>query len=213
MYLPGHFEETRIDILHQLIRERPLATMVTLGSTGLNANHIPFELGPEPAPMGTLRGHVARANPVWHDFTPEIDTLVIFHGPSTYVSPSWYPTKQTTGEVVPTYNYTAVHVYGRPKIIDDPQWLRGLVSRLTERFETARSDPWKVTDAPNAFIEKQLRAIVGIEMTISQLQGKWKASQNRPEGDREGVVNGLSELSDADSLAMAKLVRERSGQK
>jgi len=184
--------------------------MVTLGSTGLNANHLPFELAPEPAPLGTLCGHVARANPVWRDFSPEIDTLVIFHGPSTYVSPSWYRTKQTTGEVVPTYNYTAVHAYGRLKIIDDPEWLRGLVNRLTERFEAARSDPWKVTDAPKAFIEKQLQAIVGIEITISQLLGKWKASQNRPVADREGVVKGLSESNDADSLALAELVRERS---
>ena len=213
MYLPGHFAETRVEVLHRVIRQRPLATMVTLESTGLNANHIPFELAPEPAPLGTLFGHVARANPVWHDFSHEIDTLVIFHGPSTYVSPSFYPTKQTTGEVVPTFNYVVVHAYGRLRIIDDPVWLRRLVSRLTERFEAARSDPWKVTDAPDAFIEKQLHAIVGIEMTISKLLGKWKASQNRPEVDREGVVKGLSELGDANSLAMAALVRERRGQK
>ena len=211
MYLPGHFEEIRIEILHRLIGERPLATMVTLGSDGLNANHIPIELAPQPAPLGTLRGHVARANPVWRDFSSAIDTLVIFHGPSTYVSPSWYPTKKTTGEVVPTYNYAVVHAYGRLNIIDDPEWLRGLVSRLTERFEGARSDPWKVTDAPPGFIEKQLHAIVGIEITISKLHGKWKASQNRPAADRAGVVNGLSEFSDADSLAMTELVRERSG--
>lgn len=210
MYLPGHFAETRVEILHQLICERPFATMVTLGSTGLNANHIPFELAPEPAPLGTLCGHVARANPVWRDFSAEIDTLIIFAGPSTYVSPSWYPTKQTTGEVVPTYNYVVVHAYGRLQIIDDPVWLGGLVSRLTERFESARSDPWKVTDAPDAFIEKQLHAIVGIEMTISKLLGKWKASQNRPAADREGVVKGLSESNDADSLALAQWVRERS---
>jgi len=211
MYLPEYFEETRIDILHRLICQRPLATMVTLGSAGLNANHIPIELAPQPEPLGTLRGHVARANPVWRDFSSEIDTLVIFHGPSTYVSPSWYPTKKTTGEVVPTYNYAVVHACGRLKIVDDPEWLRGLVSRLTERFEGGRSDPWKVTDAPQAFIEKQLRAIVGIEITIAKLHGKWKASQNRPAADRAGVVAGLSELGDADSLAMTELVRERSG--
>jgi len=209
MYLPGHFEETRIDILHQLIRERSLATLVTLGSNGLNANHIPFELAPEPGPLGTLRGHVAWANPLWHDFSKDIDALVIFHGPQAYVSPSWYPTRQATGEVVPTYNYIVVHAYGRLQIIDDPRWLRSLVSRLTERFEAARAEPWHVTDAPDGFIENQLRAIVGLEIAISKLLGKWKASQNRPEADREGVVKGLSESNDADSLALAELVRER----
>lgn len=210
MYLPGHFEESRIDILHQLIRERPLATIVTLGSTGLNANHIPFELSAAPAPLGTLRGHVARANPLWRDFSENIDALIIFHGPQAYVSPSWYPTKQATGEVVPTYNYIVVHAYGRLQIIDDPRWLRGLVTRLTDRFEAARAQPWHVTDAPDRFIENQLRAIVGIEIVISKLLGKWKASQNRPVVDREGVVKGLSESNDADSLALAELVRERS---
>jgi transcriptional regulator len=210
MYLPGHFEETRIDILHQLIRGRPLATIVTLGSAELNANHIPFELSAEPAPLGTLRGHVARANPLWRDFSKNIDALIIFHGPQAYVSPSWYPTKQATGEVVPTYNYIVVHAYGRLQIIDDPRWLRGLVSRLTKCFEAARAEPWHVTDAPDGFIENQLRAIVGLEIVISKLLGKWKASQNRPVADREGVVKGLSESNDADSLAMAQLVRERS---
>ena len=209
MYLPGHFEESRIDILHQLIRERPLATIVTLGSAGLNANHIPFELSAEPAPLGTLRGHVARANPLWRDFSENIDALIIFHGPRAYVSPSWYPTKQATGEVVPTYNYIVVHAYGRLQIIDDPRWLRGLVTRLTEGFEAARAQPWHVTDAPDGFIENQLGAIVGIEIVISKLFGKWKASQNRPVVDREGVVKGLSESNDADSLALAELVRER----
>jgi len=209
MYLPGHFEETRIDTLHQLIRARPLATIVTLGSAGLNANHIPFELSAEPAPLGTLRGHVARANPLWRDFSENIDALIIFHGPQAYVSPSWYPTKQATGEVVPTYNYIVVHAYGRLEIIDDPRWLGGLVTRLTERFEAARAEPWHVTDAPDGFIENQLRGIVGIEIVISKLLGKWKASQNRPVVDREGVVKGLSGSNDADSLALAELVRER----
>ena len=210
MYLPEHFEETRVEVLHQLIRARPLAAIVTLGSAGLSANHIPFELSAEPAPLGSLRGHVARANPLWRDFSNDVDALIIFHGPQAYVSPSWYPTKQATGEVVPTYNYTVVHAYGRVQIVDDPRWLRGLVSRLTERLEAARAEPWHVTDAPDEFIEKQLRAIVGIEIVISKLLGKWKASQNRPVVDREGVVKGLSESNDADSLALAELVRERS---
>lgn len=128
MYLPSHFEETRIDVMHQLIRERPLATLVTLGADGLSANHIPFELDSAPAPLGALRCHVARANPVWRDFSAATEALVIFHGPQVYISPSWYETKKRSGEVVPTYNYAVVHAYGRLNVIDDRDWLRGLVT-------------------------------------------------------------------------------------
>lgn len=210
MYVPAHFSEQRIELLQQLIRDRPLGILVTLDSAGLNANHLPFELVAEPLPLGTLRGHVARANPVWRDFSKQTEALVIFQGPSAYVSPSWYPTKNTSGEVVPTYNYAVVHAYGPLRIVDDRAWLRGLVGRLTDRFEAPRPDRWHVTDAPDEFIAKQLGAIVGIEIPITKLLGKWKASQNRPEIDRAGVVKGLSELDDADSAAMAALVRERS---
>lgn len=184
MYLPSHFEETRIDVLHQVIRHRPLATLVTLGADGLSANHIPFELDSAPAPLGTLRCHVARANPVWRDYSLDTEALVIFHGPQVYISPSWYETKNQSGEVVPTYNYAVVHAYGSLKIVDDRDWLRGLVTRLTERFESASAAPWRVSDAPAPFIDKQLTAIVGIEIAITKLTGKWKASQNRPAQDR-----------------------------
>ena len=209
MYLPAHFNEQRIEVLQQLIRARPLGTLITLGSAGIEANHIPFELAPEPGPSGTLRGHVARANPVWRDFSKSIEALVIFQGPQVYVSPSWYPTKQNTGEVVPTYNYVVVHAYGPLRIVDDVAWLRGLVTRLTERFEAPQAQPWRVSDAPESFIEKQLQAIVGIEITVTRLFGKWKVSQNRSGIDRRGVVSELSKATDADSLAMAELVRER----
>ena len=148
MYLPSHFEETRIDVLHELVRQYPLGSLVTLGAKGLNANHIPFELDAAPAPYGTLRGHVARANPVWRDYDPAFEALVIFHGPQVYISPSWYETKKETGEVVPTYNYAVVHAYGRLRIVEDRAWLRGLVARLTERFEGGRAAPWQVSDAP-----------------------------------------------------------------
>lgn len=210
MYLPNHFEETRIDVLHDLVRRHPLASLVTLGSQGLNANHLPFELDAAPAPFGTLRGHVARANPVWRDHSRETEVLVIFHGPQVYISPSWYETKKQTGEVVPTYNYAVVHAYGRLQIVEDRNWLRGLVTRLTERFESARPAPWQVSDAPQDFIDKQLGAIVGIEIAISKLFGKWKASQNRPAADRAGVVEALGAATDADSPAMAQLIKERS---
>lgn len=210
MYLPSHFEESRVEVLHELMRQYPLASLVTLGSQGLNANHIPFELDSAPAPYGTLRGHVARANPVWRDYSRDTEALVIFQGAQVYISPSWYETKKQTGEVVPTYNYAVVHAYGRLQIVEDRAWLRGLVSRLTKRFEGGRPAPWEVNDAPQPFIEKQLDAIIGIEIAISKLLGKWKASQNRPAADRAGVVAALGAAADADSLAMARLIRERS---
>ncbi|HET7007001.1 MAG TPA: FMN-binding negative transcriptional regulator [Candidatus Binatia bacterium] len=210
MYLPSHFEETRIDVLHELVRQYPLGSLVTLGAKGLNANHIPFELDAAPAPYGTLRGHVARANPVWRDYDPAFEALVIFHGPQVYISPSWYETKKETGEVVPTYNYAVVHAYGRLRIVEDRAWLRGLVARLTERFEGGRAAPWQVSDAPQDFINKQLGAIVGIEIEVSKMLGKWKASQNRPATDRAGVAEALGAAADADSLAMAQMIKERS---
>jgi transcriptional regulator len=212
MYLPSHFAENRIDVLHDLIRRHPLSCLVTLGSQGLNANHIPFEIDAAPAPYGTLRGHVARANPVWRDHSRETEALVIFQGPQVYISPSWYETKQQTGEVVPTYDYAVVHAYGRLQIVEDHEWLRGLVTRLTKRFESGRPAPWQVSDAPHSFIEKQLGAIVGVEIEISRLLGKWKASQNRPAVDRTGVAKALDAIADADSLAMAQLIKERSSE-
>lgn len=192
------------------MRERPLATLVTLGADGLSANHITFELDGAPAPWGTLRCHVARANPVWREFSAATEALVIFHGPQSYISPSWYETKRRSGEVVPTYNYAVVHAYGSLKIIDDREWLRGLVARLTARFESASAAPWQVSDAPARFIDQQLAAIVGIEMPIRKLDGKWKASQNRPAEDRAGVVAALEKTPGADSLSMARMVKDRS---
>jgi len=208
MYMPAHFEETRVEVLHRLIHEHPLAVLVTLGSSGLNANHIPLEIDPEPAPFGTLRGHVARANPVWRDFSRDIEALTVFQGPQAYISPAWYQTKKETGKVVPTFNYIVVHAYGSLRIIEDEAWLRSLVERLTTRHESGRAEPWKVSDAPEDFIKTQLRAIVGIEMPVTRLVGKWKVSQNRPAVDREGVVRGLSAMKDANASAMSRLVKD-----
>jgi len=207
MYLPSHFEETRVEVLHQLIREHTLGVLVTLGPEGLNANHIPFEVEPTPAPLGTVRGHVARSNPVWRDFSRDVEALLIFQGPQAYVTPSRYPTKRETGKVVPTYNYIVVHAYGPLRVVEDRAWLRELVERLTTRHEAARPQPWKISDAPGDYIENMLGAIVGIEIRVSKLLGKWKTSQNRPPVDREGVVRGLSEINDADAAAMASLVK------
>jgi len=206
MYNPAHFRETRVPVLHDLIRRHPLAALVTLGPEGLVANHIPMEIDPEPGPFGTLRGHVARANPMWRDAVNEVDALVIFSGPQIYITPSWYATKGESGKVVPTWNYAAVHAHGPLRAIDDPAWLREFVSRLTDRHEGTRAVPWQVTDAPADFVERQLGAIVGIEIPVRRLEGKWKVSQNRGPADRAGVVAGLREDGDRDSDAMADLV-------
>jgi transcriptional regulator len=191
VYTPSHFEESRPEVLRQLIATHPLGTLVTLTSGGLDANHIPFEFAAE-GPHGTLRGHVARANRVWQDFSRDTAVLVIFQGAQAYITPSWYvATKPESGKVVPTYNYCVVHAHGPLRVIDDREWLRGMVTRLTQRFEGARAAPWQVTDAPADFIDKQLGAIVGIEIPITRIAGKWKVSQNRPEADRAGVAAGL----------------------
>ena len=191
MYVPRHFEESRTDVLHELVRAHPFATLVTQSADGLEANHLPLELDPEPTPYGTLVGHVARANPVWRQAAVDVDALVIFAGPHGYVSPGWYPTKQETGKVVPTWNYAVVHAHGRLRFVEDAAWLRALVERLTRRYETTRPAPWAVSDAPSEFIDAMLKAIVGVEMVVTRLVGKWKLSQNRPVADRAGVRRGL----------------------
>lgn len=208
MYLPSHFEETRVEVLHQLIRSHPLGALVTFGADGLNANHVPFEIDPNPAPFGTLRAHVARANPVWREFSREVEPLVIFQGPQIYITPSWYQTKKETGKVVPTFNYIVVHACGAMRVIEDADWLRKFVGGLTDRFEAPRAQPWAVTDAPEDFVAMQLRAIVGIEISVTRLIGKWKTSQNRPAADQKGVVAGLRESVDAVAQAMAVAVEQ-----
>ena len=206
MYVPSHFAETRIEVLHELVRAHPLGALVVLASDGLDANHIPFEIDPHPAPFGTLRGHVARANPVWRDFSPQVNALAIFQGPHAYISPAWYATKKEHGKVVPTWNYVVVHAQGPLRVIDDRAWLRQFVEKLTNRYEAPRSDPWHVTDAPADFIDTMVGAIVGIEIPIARLTGKWKVSQNRPENDRIGVVEGLMQQPSDAATAMAQLV-------
>jgi transcriptional regulator len=207
MYLPAHFEENRLEVLHGLIDARPLGTLVTLGSDGLNANHLPFELDRGAGAFGTLRAHVARANPVWHDLNDTVQPLVVFQGPHAYVSPSWYPSKRENGRAVPTWNYAVVHAHGPLRIVDDRDWLRALLERLTARHETQIGKGWRIDDAPADYIDKMLAVVVGIEMPITHLTGKWKVSQNQPAANREGVVAGLRELGGEDALGMAELVR------
>lgn len=207
MYVPKHFEEPRVEVLHALIRACPLGALVVPSADGLVANHVPFEIAPDPAPFGTLRAHIARANPLWREAPPGVEALVIFQGPDAYVSPAWYPTKAETARVVPTWNYAVAHAYGPVRFIDDRAWLRAFVEGLTDRHEAGRPDPWKVTDAPADFVDTMLGAIVGLEIPVARLVGKWKVSQNRPPHDREGVVEALRREGGGDAAAMARLVR------
>jgi len=206
MYLPRHFEETRTDVLHELIAAHPLATLVTLSSRGLEANPVPLRLRRDGSALGALVGHVARANPIWRDFDASVHALAVFHGPQAYVTPSWYATKRETGKVVPTWNYVEVQARGPLRTTDDPAWLRAMLHELTAQQESARAMPWSVDDAPRDHVDGLLRAIVGIEIPIVQLAGKWKVSQNQPAANRAGVIAGLSARGDADGAALADLV-------
>ena len=206
MYLPKQFEETDVGVLHQLIRAHPFAALVTLTRNGLEANHIPFLAQAEPAPYGSLQGHIARANPLWRDLESDLQALVIFQGPQTFISPSWYPSKKETAKVVPTWNYAVVHARGQLRVVDDAAWVRAHVQELTNQHEAERPVPWKVSDAPADFLEQMIAAIVGLEICISSLEGKWKVSQNRLPRDREGVIEGLKGEGTDAAAAMASLV-------
>jgi len=206
MYVPAHFEENRPDVLHQLIVDQPFATLVTTGPNGLDANHLPFEFAAGEGPLGTLRAHVARANPVWQEVAENPDTLVIFQGPAAYISPNWYPSKHDTHRQVPTYNYMVVHAHGKIVVHEEEAFLRGLVARLTRTMEANEPKPWKMGDAPADYISQMLGAIVGIEIEVTRLVGKWKLGQNKEARDRRGAAEGLlagaSEVQEAVAEAM-----------
>jgi transcriptional regulator len=215
MYQPPHFREDDLAAQHGLIRARPLGTLVTIDAGGgLVANPLPFLLDADGAsPLGTLRVHMARANPQWRDLQGSAprEALVIFQDVDGYVTPSWYATKREHGKVVPTWNYAAVHVWGPVRVIEDRAWLARQVADLTALKEAGRAEPWSVTDAPAPFVEAQLKGIVGLELPIARIEGKWKASQNRPERDRAGVVAGLDAEGDETTKAMARLVEAGGG--
>jgi transcriptional regulator len=208
MYIPRANQEDRISVLHKSMEDQPFASLITMGSSGLFASHIPMVLGQNGA-MGQLRGHISRANTQWRDYTPSVEALAIFSGPQHYITPNWYPEKQETGKVVPTWNYVVVHAYGYLKIIEDGAWLMANLASLTNIHEAESPVPWKIGDAPADYIASQMKGIVGLEMTIERLEGKWKVSQNRPEQDRNGVAKGLMELNTGESLAMKALVETR----
>jgi transcriptional regulator len=202
MYQPPHFREDRIEVQHDLIRAHPLGLLVTGSANGLMANFIPFLVNPAAGLFGTLRAHLARANPQWHELAAVSECLVVFQGPQTYLTPSWYATKRETGKVVPTWNYVTVHAWGVPKVIEDAGWLRQQIGELTASRETQRTAPWSVEDAPADFVASQIKGIVGLEVVITRIEGKWKVSQNRPEVDRQSVVQGLrAEAGEADPMA------------
>lgn len=190
MHCPSVFREERLDVLQGLIADHPLATLITAGSQGLIANLIPFTLHAG-AGHGILRAHLARGNQQLVALAEAGEALVVFQGPASYVTPTWYPSKAEHGKVVPTWNYTVVQVRGQPRVIDDASWVRAQIEQMTAQLENGREHPWKVSDPPEDYLAAQLKGIVGVEIPILAIEGKWKLSQNRLPRDREGVIHGL----------------------
>jgi transcriptional regulator len=204
MYIPKHFEETRVDALHAMIASNPLATLVTFADGRLNANHIPMILDAE---AGILRAHIARANSLWKSFNKDVSCMAIFQGPAHYISPSYYPSKLETEKVVPTWNYAVVHVHAKLTVIDDAAWILNQITDLTSKQEAAREKPWKVSDAPPDYVEKLLGALIGLELKIERIEGKWKLSQNQKPQDHQGVIDGLLQENHYNAAAMAAWVK------
>lgn len=207
MYIPRHYEETRLEVLQQLMQAHPLATIITQGPDGLSANHIPLHLDASAGEFGTLRGHVARANSLWRELGNS-ETLVIFHGPNAYVSPQWNPAKAQHGKAVPTWNYAVVHCHGVWRVQDAPVAARKNVDELSASHEAGFEHPWTLDEAPPDYAEKMLAAIVAIDMPVTRISGKWKISQNHPAAAQQGVLDGLHARADSGSLQMAALMAE-----
>lgn len=206
MYQPPHFREDDLATQHALIRAHPLGLLITAGASDLIANPVPFHLDAEASEKGTLRLHLARANGQWKDIGDGAAVLAVFQGAQSYVTPSWYQTKQETGKVVPTWNYAIVQARGPARIVEDADWLLSQVNAITGQQEAGRAAPWAVGDAPETFVRSQIRGIIGVEIEIAAIEGKWKVSQNRPAIDRHGVAAGLDEM--AGEGDMAALVRQ-----
>lgn len=192
MYIPTHFGEAKTEVLHDLITQHPFGTLVTHGSGGLDANHIPFDLDPGRGSMGVLSAHVARANPVWQEIRDGDEVLVIFRAGDAYISPNWYPSKHKFHRQVPTWNYRVVHAHGRITIKDDERFVRGVVARLTRTHEASQPTPWKMTDSSSDFIDTMLKAIVGVEIDITRLVGKLKLGQNKDVKDIQNAGEMLN---------------------
>jgi transcriptional regulator len=206
MYIPKHFAAPSTEALYELIRSYPLATLVTQTANGLDANHLPLYLTRQEDGLGTLSGHIARANPLGQELLTIEDVLIIFHGPNAYITPSWYPIKIQHGMVVPTWNYVVVHAKGKLKLIDDAEWLHQHLELLTLQNEARFENAWQIQDAPASFIDKMIKAVIGIEIEITSLTGKWKASQNQSVENQLGVIQGLSEGNSVNNQAMASMI-------
>jgi transcriptional regulator len=211
MYTPASFQELRIPVLHAFMRQRPFATVVSLAAGRLGADHVPLILEAEPGPLGSLRGHIARANCMWKEVEDGAEVLVVFQGENCYVSPRWYPSKQEHGKVVPTWNYGVVHARGRIAWHHDARWLRRLVEESTDGHEAAHPRAWQVSDAPDEYIAGMIRAIVGFSIAITELDGKMKYSQNRSAADRAGVVAGLAESGKPMEAQVAAIMSKQPG--
>lgn len=207
VYTPKPNAETRIDVLHALIKAYPLGVWVSMGQGELVANHIPFDIDTERGEFGTLVAHVARANPIWRESPSSVPCVVTFQGPQTYITPSWYPSKHEHGKAVPTWNYAVVHAHGVPAFIYDRAWLYDHVSRLTARHEASQALPWAVSDAPPEYMDKMIGSIVGVEIPVANLQGKWKMGQNRSASDQLGVVAGLMAKRDSQAVGVAEIMQ------
>jgi transcriptional regulator len=208
MYIPSAFNEDDLATLHRQIEGTRLAILVTFGSRGLQANHVPLLFNPDQGPNGTLHGHLSKANPQWREMEAGAEALVIFPGPDAYVSPTFYPSKAEHGQAVPTWNYLAIHAYGIPEVFHDAQRLRELVSILTAKHEAGRPQPWTLEDAPPDYIAKMLNAIVGFTIPITRLEGKRKLTQNRSAADIAGVQAGLAASSELNDNEIAQLMRQ-----
>lgn len=210
MHVPNKFKETNVETLHTLIRSHPLGTWIapTGNENEFDVNHIPFVLDNTHGEYGVLQGHVNRANPIWKSLVTEKNSVVVFQGAETYITPSWYASKHEHGKAVPTWNYVVVHAHGNARVISDKDWLLEHLNALTDGQELNQSQPWKVSDAPKDFTERMLKGIVGIEIPICTLLGTWKTSQNKQQSDKEGVINGLNLNDDSNSKEMASYVSQ-----
>ncbi len=191
--------------MHDLMRAHPFATLISNGSDGLSADHIPLLVHDDGSECGVLRGHIAKANPLTKNIDLSGDVLAAFQGPHHYITPAWYPSKKEHGKVVPTWNYAIVHAHGSIRFIEDANWLLDQVTSLTSQQEAGQEQPWAVSDAPTNYIELMLKAIISLEIPINRLHGKWKVSQNRPEADQEGVAQGLKDKATTPALQLADL--------
>ena len=211
MYCPEHFEQRSIQEMHALIRTYPLATLIMQTSQGIRVNHIPMRLSAEAEPHGVLSGHMPKSNSVWQEHDTDSPAIAVFHGPQAYITPSWYVSTKRHGKVVPTWNYTTVHAHGRVNVIQDRSWLMSHLEQLTDQMESSFEQPWSVSDAPKDYTDKLVEHLVGIEILIDRLEGKWKVSQNRPTEDRAGVSKGLKDDGGAEASPMSELVVPKNG--